>query len=121
MSTNFADPQQREERIAALEQLAAFLREHPDVPLPKYTFEITFCVLGTDEEGVAAIESVARTLGVEPAWNAAHTQVEATRRFGSRQYSVHKTTAQSMSDFYERDRLGREAFERLRAEAAVAS
>lgn len=120
MSKNFADPQQREERIAALEQLAAFLREHPDVPLPKYTFELSFCVLGSDEDGIAAIEFAARMLGVEPKWSGERTQIEACRSFGPLRYRVHKTLAQEMADYHERNRLGREAFERLHAEAAVA-
>jgi len=65
-------PTHREQVIAGLEELAQFLRDHPDLPVRTYTGAHMLVHARheggatTDSEGVAFVDRVAALLGVEP-------------------------------------------------------
>jgi hypothetical protein len=77
------DPGERREFISALRELAAFLEENPDVPVPLHRVPICLSATGTDAEMFAAIDRIAAMLGV-PAIRGGH--YTATRRFGQIEY-----------------------------------
>lgn len=54
----------REDVITGLRELAQFLEDHPDMPIP-YIPEFSHCVMATDDAaGVAEVEQIAAALGV---------------------------------------------------------
>jgi hypothetical protein len=71
----------REEVASALEALAAFLREHADLPVP-WRIRAVISPDGTDDERCAEVDLVARILGTEAGWNDRRTHYTATRDFG---------------------------------------
>ena len=114
-----ADDDPRAAFIKALRDLAVFLTDHPDVPIPRRE-RLTVFPHGTDDEERAAVDAAAEAMGVTPVVNAENTHYRAVVAFGPLEFEVLAITAQEMTDYQERDRLGREAFEAQR-EAATAS
>ena len=110
----------RAEFISALRELAVFLTDNPAVPIPSGRECLTVFPRGTDEQERAAVDAAAKVMGVIPVVNAENTHYRAVVAFGPLEFEVLAITAQEMTDYQERDRLGREAFEAQR-EAATAS
>lgn len=77
----------RAELIAGLRELANFLEQHPDAPIPPQP-TMSWAYLGdNDAAGVAYVRGVAAALGVEP-WIGSSKSTEALRRFGPIQYGA---------------------------------
>lgn len=91
------DLERRAELVRGLRELAQFYEDHPEVPFPTRP-GFTHCVLGDDAEGVAVVEAVAATLGIEaiPRGN----RVEAERQFGSLNFRVYHVFAEAMRRHY---------------------
>ena len=74
------DPE-RTDFITALRDLADYLTDHPDVPVPDFEREIlVFVPDGTDAEERAAVDQAAAVLGVPVAERNGH--YKASRAFG---------------------------------------
>jgi hypothetical protein len=79
-------PEDRAQIIADLRTLLDFLEAHPDVPIDPFSARISFCVREKDDaDGTAAVEAVAKSLGVEVDRDA---HVTAERVFGCATYRV---------------------------------
>lgn len=103
--------------IRALRELAVFLTDHPDVPIPSHETLNVFSRAATDAEERAMVDAAAKAMGTTAAGD---THYEAKLRFGPLGYEVTAISHQHMADYEERDRLGREAFEARREAAAPA-
>lgn len=87
--TNPIDQVRRQAVIDGLRDLATFLEEHPDVPVPPYsTTTILYHTDGTDEEQRAEVDRVASILDVTPTANAEDTHYKAERSFGPLAYEA---------------------------------
>jgi hypothetical protein len=107
----------REEFITGLRQLADFLTVNPDVPVPPYSTDIHLSTFGSDDECVGAVDAFALASGAEPVWNEDGTHYRAALRFGPIRYYTVAVTKVSMDDYYERERLGKEALAAKKAAA----
>jgi hypothetical protein len=58
-----ANPEERERLIAGLRELADFLAQNPDVPLPRHTDVLVFPARGSNAEMFAEIDVIARQIG----------------------------------------------------------
>lgn len=85
----------RQAVIDGLGELAAFLKEHPDVPVHS-SVTITFFPRGTDEEERAEVDRVAAILGVTPTVNDRDTHYTAERKFGGVTYQAAAITSDAM-------------------------
>ena len=114
----------REQFIAGLRDLAAFLDERPEVPTPAYFTDVQ---VSAEHEVPAAhgglherVEFSAQAMGVSARFtNESRTHYEASVSFGPLRYFVLAITPERMRQCEEEQRLGREAYERLHAEANV--
>jgi hypothetical protein len=109
----------RTEFIKALRDLATFLTDHPDVPVPDHAYtDVTVDARGDDAVQWAFVDAAANAMGVTPAGRE-DTHFRAEVAFGPVTYKVLAIADQAMADCRERSRLGNEAFEAQR-EAATA-
>lgn len=107
----------REEFIQALQDLADYLTANPDVPVPKYSSEISVIPDGdSDETKRAAVDAIAAQLGVEARMHGAAYLCEL--RFGPIQYRAFTHTAQHMADWDATLRIGKAALEARNAAQA---
>jgi hypothetical protein len=85
---------QRQAVIEDLRTLVAFLAEHPQLPVDARRIE--YCVLADDDaQGIAEVQAIARTLGVEMTSSGGHYHAE--RRFGSVTYRAFYVTRGEMA------------------------
>lgn len=88
--SNYATGPAREAVIQGLEDLAAFLRDNPDVPVWQYGTDIVYCPRGEDKR--AEVDRIAALVGRAPEQRPA--QYKVTRKFGPVAY-VAVTQAES--------------------------
>jgi len=60
----YANPAERDDLIAGLRALAAFLTEHPDIPTPRWTDVMVFPE-GSDADAQAEVNEIATRIGAE--------------------------------------------------------
>lgn len=81
----------RDECIDDMRKMLAWLKRHPEVPLPD--FDVDHCILtDDDEDGLGHIATIASDLDVEPTANRDNSHWYATRRFGSARYRAFYVT-----------------------------
>lgn len=106
--------------IDALHQLAQFLAEHPELPIPSYEALTVHTSGQSDAHERAIVDAAAKAMGVAPTANREDTHYRAEIAFGPLTYQVLAISAQEMADYHERNRLGDEAFEAQRQAARTA-
>jgi len=67
--------------ISGLLQLAGFLTDHPELPMPPSTC-ITYDTTGTPSQQAAMVREVGRILDVEPRWDSDLGYLTVDRQFG---------------------------------------
>jgi len=73
---------ERDDVTRALRDLAGFLDEHPDLPVPWVDARPSQSREGTDGEQRAEVDRIASILGVQAKVNESGTHYEAERTFG---------------------------------------
>ena len=86
ISVSYANADERGRLIVGLRALATFLRDHPDVPAPRWADIYVFPPRGTDEQMRAEIDQIAARIGTVATDNADHGHYVASRHFGPVQY-----------------------------------
>lgn len=88
----------RDERIDDMRKMLAWLKRHPEVPLPD--FRVEHCILtDDDEDGLGHIATIASDLGVEPTTNRDGSHHHADREFGTASYRAFYCTRGSMAAY----------------------
>jgi hypothetical protein len=105
------------ELIIGLMRLAAFLTDHPDLPVD--SVDAGFSATGTDSDQIAQVRQIGHLLDADPSWQRNYFVVN--RMFGPVKYSAWAIPAQAHEEFLRREELGRAAFEAVKAAAAAAA
>lgn len=114
-----ADPG-RERFCAALEELAGFLRAHPDLPVPRSTVPLRPHVSGgSDEEQRAEVDRIAAILGTEAVETAGGEHYQTERRFGPVAYGAVAIRTEHMRRYAEHMQSWHEARREARGEAVA--
>ena len=82
----YANSDERSRLIAGIRALAAFLQDHPDVPVAPWADVYVFPPRGTDEQMRAEIDQIAARIGTAVTHDADHGHYTASRHFGPVQY-----------------------------------
>jgi len=85
--------------IAGLRELADFLEEHPDAPVPPYGTTLYVSTHGTDEEDVRVVDAAAAVFDTQATWNGTGTHYDASRSFGPVRYTVGAITSARMAAY----------------------
>lgn len=106
--------------IKALRDLAQFLADRPDVPIPDHAYTVNIDAWGDDAAQWAFVDAAAKAMGVTPTGRE-DTHYRAEVRFGPLTYQVLAIATRAMDDCAERTRLGNEAFAKQRAARGAAA
>ena len=82
----YANADERRRLIDGFRALAAFLRDHPDVPAPRWADIYVFPPRGADEQMRAEIDQIAARIGTVVTDDTDHGHYAASRHFGPVQY-----------------------------------
>lgn len=101
----------------ALHEVAVFLTDHPDVPIPSHEALTVFPRAETDAGERAMVDAAAKAMGTTAGGD---THYETRLSFGPLGYEVIAISRRELADHKKRQQLGQQAFDAQR-EAAVSA